>query len=93
MSNITKMSTLIMENPAFLDSCYKRMETSTSNKLLHDAMIVAIENNDQQHVEEALSNKLYSCNPLFGVILCMDKESEAKWIELYELWEDIREEV
>lgn len=84
--NIEKMSKLIMMYPEFLDSCYKRMSTSTQNKGVHCAMITAIEAWDRQHVEEILMNKEYILKPLAGVIYCMDIEFEimTDFIEAYE---------
>ena len=83
--NIEKMSKLIMMYPEFLDSCYGRMRTSIQNKLLHSAMITAIEVQDRQHVEEVLMNCQYYV-PLEGVIYCMDVEFEimTDFIEAYE---------
>lgn len=83
--NIEKMSKLIMEEEEFLDSSYCRMNTSVNNKLLHAAMITAIEVGDKQHIEEVLRNPLYR-EPLRGVILCMKTafHTTTEFLEAFE---------
>jgi hypothetical protein len=74
--NIEKMSELIMKHPEFLDCCEKRLDTSSTNKLLHQAVIDCINAGDTEGVKTMLSYPFYN-RPLKGIIFCMDTHHEV----------------